>query len=76
MTLFHYLGKAHTAWCDWQGYSNGRLRIQGKHTVCSIDFVFSVSWYKFCFYIVRNKRDDCRVFRKLHIGKYLTIGRT
>ena len=70
MTLFHYLGKAHTAWCDWQGHSYGRLRIQGKHTVCSIDFVFSVSWYKFCFYIVRNKRDNCRVFRKLHIGKH------
>ena len=70
MTLFYYLGKAHTAWCNWQGHSNGRLRIQGKRTDGSIDFVFSVSWYKFYFYVVRNRRDDCRMFRKLHIGKH------
>lgn len=70
MTLFYYLGKAHTAWCNWQGHSNGRLRIQGKHTDGSIDFVLSVSWYKFYFYIVRNRRDDYRVFRELRIGKH------
>lgn len=71
MTLFYYLGKAHTAWCNWQGHSNGRLRIKGKRTEgCSIDFVFSVSCYKFYFYIVRNKRDDCRIFRELRIGKH------
>lgn len=70
MTLFYYLGKAHTAWCNWQGHSNGRLRIQGKRTDGSVDFVFSVSWYKFYFYIVRNGRDDCRMFRKLHVGKH------
>lgn len=70
MTLFYYLGKANTAWCNWQGHSNGRLRIQGKRTDGSLDFVFSVSWYKFYFYIVRNKWDDCRMFRKLHIGKH------
>lgn len=70
MTLFNYLGKAHTAWCNWQGHSNGHLRIKGKRTDDSVDFVFSVSWYKFYFYIVRNKRDDCRIFRKLYIGKH------
>lgn len=70
MTLFYYLGKAHTAWCNWQGHSNGRLRIKGKRTNGSVDFLFSVSWYKFYFYIVLNRSDDSRMFRKMHIGKH------
>lgn len=70
MNIFYYLGKAHTAWCNWQGHSNGRLRIKGKRTEGSVDFVFSVSCYKFFFCIFRNKRDDCGMFRKLHIGKH------
>lgn len=69
MTLFYYLGKAHTVWCNWQGHSNGRLRIKGKRTDGSIDFLFSVSCYKFYFHIVLNRSDYSRPFRKMHIGK-------
>lgn len=70
MTLFYYLGKVHIAWCNWQGHSNGHLRIQGKRTDGSVDFMFSISWYKFYFYVVRRKLNDREPFRKLHIGKH------
>ena len=55
MEIFRYIGKKHNVFCNWQGHSNGRLRIKGRHKDKDIEFVFSVSCYKFYFYIVKVK---------------------